>query len=35
MEPKTPNAQDMADIIRNMGRYMYEKMKEERMAWGF
>lgn len=26
---ETPNAQDMADIIRNMGKYMYEKMKEE------
>lgn len=29
MEPKTPNAQDMADIIRNIGKYMSEKMKEE------
>lgn len=29
MEPKTPNAQDMVDIIRNMGKYMSEKMKEE------
>lgn len=29
MELKTPNAQDMADIIRNMGKYMSEKMKEE------
>lgn len=29
LEPKTPNAQDMVDIIRNMGKYMSEKMKEE------
>lgn len=29
MEPKIPNAQDMADIIRNMGKYMSGKMKEE------
>lgn len=24
----TPKAQDMADIIRNLAKYMYEKSKE-------